>query len=110
MELSTVDRRKGNRMTRLIDADVLKGKTCDGGVCSDCGKFWNGKNVQANCSEIRWYFLNVIDEQPTVDAIPVEWIQIKIEMLDKQNAEPPGMTLRLLVRQWYAEQEKDNEM
>lgn len=39
-------------------------------------------------------------------SIPIEWIQNKIDMLDKQNAEPPGMTLRLLLRQWYAEQEK----
>ena len=61
-------------MVRLIDADKLSKNTCKG-ICSNCNDMYAGENVKTNCSEVRLYFLKKIQKAPTVDAIPVEWIE-----------------------------------
>lgn len=57
-------------MTRLIDADALKialyYDVSKGTYC----EFMDGSEVSYTDKEI----LKLIDEQPTIDAIPIEWI------------------------------------
>ena len=106
---------------RLIDADKLKKSTCDKGVCSDCEDFHKGTNVSTNCSEVRWYFLEKINEQPTMDAIPIEWIEQYLYDLSVGNekhlinvGEILSMSdeeyyLKHLINRWKAEQEKQSD-
>ena len=67
---------------RLIDADKLSNKTCAFGIrkcCSNCGEKRTIKNPYTNqsisCDDIRFDFLQMIDREKTVRAIPIEWIK-----------------------------------
>ena len=69
-------------MTRLIDADKLTNKSCPMGkrkYCSNCGEKRTITNPYTNqsisCDDIRFDFLQMIDREKTVKAIPVEWIE-----------------------------------
>lgn len=56
---------------RLIDADRLgrwmcrhkngKAKTCD-----RCEAYWNGNNINTNCSEVKLWALRLINDMPTI--------------------------------------------
>ena len=65
---------------RLIDADVMKDYIDSCGCCGHCKKI--GRNCQEDC-EFPDYLTDgwerAIDEQPTVDAIPVEFIKEEIK-------------------------------
>lgn len=111
---------KGKSM-RLIDADgllpMMKYATTD----SEIGVF----PVKIGFNEIA----KVIDDAPTVDAIPIEWIEKRIQMnklseMDTNNSEEvrmvfrerrfgqeyliEGWRLRQELEGWKAEQEKTN--
>ena len=60
-------------MERLISADKLSRKSCAFGIrknCESCGEVKMIPNIP--CNEIRLDFLRMIDDQPTVKAIPIE--------------------------------------
>ena len=52
---------------RLIDADALADASCSGGVCAECDDMHCGNNVVANCSEVRFHFLKLIKDAPTIE-------------------------------------------
>jgi len=52
---------------RLIDADALADASCSGGVCAECDDMHGGNNVVANCSEVRFHFLKLIKDAPTIE-------------------------------------------
>lgn len=72
---------------RLIDADRLK--------------LVFEKNVVS--ADI---FNSLIDEQPTVDAIPVQWIE---EWLLSCDVTYKRLAIESLLKDWQAEQEKQND-
>ena len=57
-------------MTRYIDADPLKIALYYDVSKGTYGEFMDGSEVSYTDKEI----LKLIDEQPTIDAIPIEWI------------------------------------
>lgn len=69
-------------MSRLIDADKLANKSCPMGkrkYCCNCGEKRTIKDPYTNqsisCDDIRFDFLQMIDREKTVKAIPIEWIK-----------------------------------
>ena len=54
-------------MTRLIDADAMKPAMCK--ACHICDVF--GK---CSCED-----QDIVDAQPTVDAVPVKWIESQVD-------------------------------
>lgn len=66
---------------RLIDADRLSGRTCVK-TCSNCDDMRNGNNVVTNCSEVRFRFLRMIEEAPTVEAVPSVWFKLLCKQLE----------------------------
>ena len=71
---------------RLIDADELK-------------SWLNGFIETDNISPT--YIRTLIDNQPTVEAIPIEWI----EEWGRKNGMSESMSLRVMIEDW----EKENE-
>lgn len=72
-------------MSRIIDADKLANKSCPMGkrkYCSNCGEKRTIKNPYTNqsisCDDIRFDFLQMIDREKTVKAIPIEFIERKL--------------------------------
>lgn len=59
---------------RLIDADALADASCSGGVCAECDDMYGGNNVVTNCSEVRFRFLKLIKDAPTIE--PPRWIPV----------------------------------
>ena len=67
---------KGKTMTRLIDANKLKMYIDTCRFCEKCPNiaFMCQRSCELpDCLTSQWE--RVIDEQPTVDAIPIEWIR-----------------------------------
>jgi len=71
---------------RLIDANALKDAHIE---CPDNISFFD-------FGEIAERFLQTVDEQPTVDAVPVEWIKAKIESLKSQGNEFASLSARII--------------
>jgi len=71
---------------RLIDANALKDAHIE---CPDNISFFD-------FGEIVERFLQTVDEQPTVDAVPVEWIKEKIESLKAQGNEFASLSARII--------------
>jgi len=71
---------------RLIDANALKDAHIE---CPNNISFFDfGEMVER--------FLQTVDEQPTVDAVPVEWIKAKIESLKAQGNEFASLSARII--------------
>ena len=49
----------------------------------------------------------IIDEQPTIEAIPVEWIENIIAMAKKVYADKFAESLELMIEDWREEQRKE---
>lgn len=75
-------------MTRLIDADALRAWFSDHSVYDE---FPVG------------YIMGLLDDQPTVEAIPIEWIHEYIETAD---LEYKRIALRGVLVQWQLETEE----
>ena len=60
-------------MSRLIDADALADASCSGGVCAECDDMYGGNNVVTNCSEVRFRFLKLINDAPTIEPKKGKW-------------------------------------
>lgn len=96
-------------MIRLIDADKLANKSCPMGkrkYCCNCGEKRTIKDPYTNqsisCDDIRFDFLQMIDREKTVKAIPLEWLK-------KWEGYEQGMAivnLKDIVEYW----EKENEL
>lgn len=65
----------GRQKMRLIDANNLKL-----GLCEEC-KLYPDKCLKDNCD---WNSIYHIKIEPTVDAIPIEWIENKIADIKKR--------------------------
>lgn len=92
-------------MGRLIDADVLREYWHISEKCEEC--HWNNRD----CSKPPYYSLHdiceAIDEAPTIDAIPVEWLwaaQDKMLESPRFNFEQCAVVGQL-IRAWQKEQE-----
>lgn len=48
---------------RTIDADALAENMCDC-ACADCD---HERTISTKCSEIRWTYLKILNEQPTIE-------------------------------------------
>ncbi len=87
---------------RLIDANALKDAHIE---CPDNISFFD-------FGEIVERFLQTIDEQPTVDAVPVEWIKAKIESLKSQGNEFlsfAAITMQAMLNCYRVEGERRSE-
>lgn len=85
-------------MARLIDIDALRDYWRISEPCERC--HWN----KIDCSKPPYYSLldicNAIDEMPTIDAIPVEWLREKMQKPQMTCANPFGYVLA----EWLEEQ------
>ena len=85
-------------MTRLINADKFKDSmkyVCDSGG-------W----LEPVTTAVKEYVVKNIDAQPTVDAIPIEWID---QFVDKNRGYISRVTITWLLDDWRAEQRRQNE-
>lgn len=78
-------------MQRLIDADALKQKV---NAAYDLYEY-----------ESRNDFYRVIDNAPTIDAIPVEWLRM-VEKNIPQSVE--GLGVRTILNLWEANHERED--
>ena len=98
---------------RLIDADKLSNKSCPMGkrkYCSNCGEKRTIKNQYTDqsisCDDIRFDFLQLIDREKTVKAIPIEWIDGYIKRrANDVNIYAEILFISDMVKEW----EKENE-
>lgn len=89
---------------RLIDADRLSARTCVKN-CSNCDDMHNGSNVVTNCSEVRFRFLRMIEEEPTVEAIPIAWMEKWFVKALWSANDGDDITVDVMVRDWRKENE-----
>lgn len=83
------------KMSRMIDADALKSNMFN---YAPPEMTWDRGNIE-----------HKIDEQPTIDAIPVEWLEAQIkpytgDVSDIGKSARNG-TIKDLIRKWHKEQE-----
>lgn len=99
---------------RLIDADKLSNKSCPMSkrkYCSNCGEKRTIKNQYTDqsisCDDIRFDFLQLIDREKTVQAIPIEWIDGYIKRrANDVNIYAEILFISDMVKEW----EKENEI
>jgi len=80
-------------MARLIDADALKEKTLA-----------HGKKIAYVVS-----FLWDIEDSPTIDAIPVEWMREKMRGYASSLKSTETAALVMVMQMWQKEQEAQND-
>lgn len=81
-------------MSRLIDVDALI-KDFDKRCFGECCCCIESTNTESGCK--------VIDEQPTVDAIPISWINKHLEWLDNCDndfAQLAKVSIRGMLELW----------
>ena len=91
-------------MPRLIDADKLSRKSCAFGTrknCESCGEVKTIPNIP--CNEIRLDFLRMIDKAPTVEAIPIEWIDSYITDSDIGLRANDPIKIKIMLEDWKEE-------
>lgn len=85
-------------MARLIDADALKEAVefhvTSMSVCLSMDEHYGKVTMREDC-------LTDIDNAPTIDAIPVEWLEEKMQKPQMTCANPFGYVLA----EWLEEQE-----
>ena len=77
---------------RIIDADALKANMFD---YAPPEMLWDRGDIEYK-----------IDEQPTIDAIPVEWIEEKIRLM-KQHCESSVVEIIQSLVYWCITEQKD---
>lgn len=109
-------------MTRLIDVDKLKVYIDDCECCEKCDTkrlICEQYCELPDCVTPQWE--RVLNEQPTVDAVPVSFIQQRIDYLQDvadyalesnggyiESANSSLYELKLILSMWKKEQEKQN--
>lgn len=95
---------------RLIDADALR---ADYGMAEDCK---NCKTGYRSCEYDRIYskmdFCGWLDDAPTVNAIPVEWIKKQIEWLKSLDNTFSSLTannIQVMLNSWEREQHGETD-
>ena len=97
----------GGEGVRLIEADALKKNVeeqyeCD--CCHDDDDDWSAGRASA-----WWGARAYIDNAPTIDAIPVEWIKKRLDTMLKGTASAEScFAIQVMVIDWFKEQEADN--
>ena len=81
-------------------------------VMADCAKCDHYNHVR--CRACSWNdAMNIVDEMPAVDAIPVEWIEWRIAHAEREGFGEVVSMLRM-VRDWWNDQrdvwQKEQEM
>ena len=101
------------KMSRLIDADKLANKSCPMGkrkYCCNCGEKRTIKDPYTNqsisCDDIRFDFLQMIDREKTVKAIPIEWIR----KWNIDNYPYTALLMSEIIPKMIADWEKENEV
>lgn len=84
---------------RLIDADALRKDIVELPNCS------NGFSDTYDKAMI----LSVIDEQPTVDAVPVEFVKESIEILKFNGMLSGALLFETLLNDWKANTERKED-
>lgn len=79
---------------RLIDADALI-KRLDYCVSQGLG------------SKIAFMFKDMVDEAPTVDAVPVEWIEIDIEESSFSGYDMHSYEVASMLEEWKEKERKE---
>lgn len=91
---------------RLIDADALAKKCCIGieefGTCEKCLEYYARKGGDRIC--YLEYPGEDVRNAPTIDAIPVEWLEAhETEYIDDWGYEP--VSIGMALNMWQKEQE-----
>ena len=82
-------------MVRLIDADALK-------------SVFTEKSTEAVCgAELCKAIISRIDDAPTVDAVPVEWIEIDIEQSAFSGYDMHSYEVATMLEEWKEKERKD---
>lgn len=95
---------------RLIDADVLK---ADYGMADDCKNCKTGwRSCQGDNTYTKMNFCGWLDDAPTVNAIPVEWIKKQIEWLKSLDNTFSSLTannIQVMLNSWEREQHGETD-
>ena len=90
---------------RLIDVDELR---ADYGMAEDCKDCKTGyRSCQYNNTYTKMNFCGWLDDAPTVDAIPINWIMTQVEeRVERGTAFDISVAsiLRTMVKEWRDEQ------
>ena len=82
-------------MVRLIDADALK-------------SVFTEKSTEAVCgAELCKAIISRIDDAPTVDAVPVEWIEIDIEQSAFSGYDMHSYEVATMLEEWKEKERKE---
>lgn len=73
---------------RLIDGDDLSATFLSRGLVGAL----THRKIRFTAGDVR----GIIEKQPTVDAVPVEWIKAKIESLRSQDNEFASLSARMI--------------
>ena len=84
-------------MTRLIDADEMLKRL----------ESWNTDDVMDKA--LYNFTLNRIIEQPTVDAIPVEWLYDLAEKKEEEKDIKLSLMIKGVVSLWHREKQNDSD-
>lgn len=97
----------------LIDVDKLKQYIGD---CKCCEKCPNKGRKQYECyydckfpDYLTEEWERVLDEQPTIDAIPIEWLYALAEKKESEKDMKLSLMIKGVVALWHKEQEKQND-
>jgi hypothetical protein len=93
-------------MGRLIDADAFIKD-----VCSNCDGWCDCVKCDClNCkSEHRCDFIQQVHEQPTVDAVPVKWIQSYVKRLEENGNTFAAVQYEMMIDDYRADGERRSE-
>ena len=87
---------------RLIDADKLLTESDSEFISYRDDE---GKVVSKLVREKKYYSLKEVEEAPTADAIPIDWIETQIKIISEEGATHLGWMLT----RWRLEQERNRK-
>lgn len=100
----------GAKMDRLISAETLKLWIDNCGCCGNCKK--TGQFCYQNCDfpdSLTDEWERAIDEQPTVEAIPIEWLENFRDGLDTLSENRLMHAIDLIINAYRAEKKRKEE-
>lgn len=89
---------------RLIDADALKSDHNMGDECNKCKTKW--RECQYDYIYSKMDFCTWIDDAPTIDAVPIDYIMQRADVL-KETDEYGARVLYGIVMNWNGEVQND---
>lgn len=81
-------------MSRLIDADELKD------FLIRAGRFLKGQDDKRTAAHAIGKIIEHIDNTPTIDAIPTDWLRGKMKEYESREFDEPGMYFRFVLWAW----------